>query len=346
MDEYENLLSVGIVGRGAFGVIYKALDQSGKQYAIKRQPFDANTFNFLETDIHFRGDPKYVAKGYFMGKFQDNFYIVQDLYCGDLTKLPPDAPLKAVAYISHQMARSIDYLHGNNIIHKDIKPANFFLTCDYQVKLSDFGFSINAGGPNVASGTPIYMSIDALHGNASAASDWYAFGLCIWYILTGIHLQQVDTMDELYALLQYNLVQIRLQGLRKAGYRHYISMFVKREPQQRLTYRNSCQHMPESMKATQNWDHATFINNVGIQILPFGDVEAIEPERTLNKPFEMDQYFRSSAVNAANFRERNHGRFVREGKIPMHHPSPKRKISRDLEPVEGPVYNLRRRNNN
>lgn len=78
-----------------------------------------------------------------------------------------------LADIAHQMLLGLQFLHRNNVAHRDLKPGNVLLNCDGIVKLADFGLSkdlSNAlGFDNVASfqsnphsfvGTMSYMVSD------------------------------------------------------------------------------------------------------------------------------------------------------------------------------------------
>ena len=42
----------------------------------------------------------------------------------------------------HQCLRALDFLHKNNVVHRDIKPDNIFINLDdLVVKIGDFGLS-------------------------------------------------------------------------------------------------------------------------------------------------------------------------------------------------------------
>ena len=60
-----------------------------------------------------------------------------------------------------QMVSAIRYMHNKNVLHRDLKTANIFLTKEEVVKVGDFGISkmltTKAGGAHTVLGTPYYI---------------------------------------------------------------------------------------------------------------------------------------------------------------------------------------------
>ncbi|MEZ0374415.1 MAG: serine/threonine protein kinase [Candidatus Sericytochromatia bacterium] len=89
-----------------------------------------------------------------------------------------------------QLLETLIWLHARQppLIHRDIKPSNLILAADQQLFLIDFGSVVQYlkphGGSTVA-GTFGYMAPEQLTGRALPASDLYAVGSCLIYLLSG-----------------------------------------------------------------------------------------------------------------------------------------------------------------
>ncbi|XP_022250142.1 serine/threonine-protein kinase Nek8-like [Limulus polyphemus] len=84
-----------------------------------------------------------------------------------------------------QIVSAICHMHEHNILHRDLKTANIFLTKDGLVKVGDFGISkmltTRQGGANTVLGTPYYISPEMCEGKPyNEKSDIWALG-CILY---------------------------------------------------------------------------------------------------------------------------------------------------------------------
>jgi serine/threonine protein kinase len=137
-------------------------------------------------------------------------------------------------YISGQMFRGIEFMHANNFIHGDMKPANLLVksrppTGEWWVKISDFGISrdIKESGSlsNTVCGTLGFMAPEMLGFDAGGqqlsrlakgkAADLWAAGETIFRILTG----KASFNDDFRLLMLYTMSQTRFPrgALLKAG---------------------------------------------------------------------------------------------------------------------------------
>ncbi len=104
-----------------------------------------------------------------------------------------------VVYILEQICGSLAEAHAAGMVHRDVKPANIFLTRrgglhDF-VKVLDFGLVKSVAGaeqahltnPNAVTGTPLYLSPEAVRkpDEVDARTDVYALGAVGYYLLTG-----------------------------------------------------------------------------------------------------------------------------------------------------------------
>ena len=87
-----------------------------------------------------------------------------------------------------QIANAVEHAHKQGVIHRDLRPANVFVTDKGLLKVGDFGTSrfleIAAHGTTVI-GSPPYMAPEQFEGRAVFASDLYSLGVTMYQMLTG-----------------------------------------------------------------------------------------------------------------------------------------------------------------
>jgi serine/threonine-protein kinase len=122
--------------------------------------------------------------------------------------------------IALDIARALEHIHSQNIIHRDIKPDNVHVTTAGAVKLMDFGISKAQDSTRtttgVVMGTPYYMSPEQVLGrNITPQVDVYAFGVLVFELMTGARPIVGDTVERIF----YQILQepLNIEPMRQAG---------------------------------------------------------------------------------------------------------------------------------
>lgn len=92
--------------------------------------------------------------------------------------------------VAQDVALALAEVHARGLVHRDVKPANVWLTVEERAVLGDFGLARHIGEPleieDVLSGTAAYLPPEQLDGGPAAPSgDLYSLGVLLWELLCG-----------------------------------------------------------------------------------------------------------------------------------------------------------------
>ncbi|VTT98619.1 serine threonine protein kinase : Protein kinase domain with FHA domain OS=Singulisphaera acidiphila (strain ATCC BAA-1392 / DSM 18658 / VKM B-2454 / MOB10) GN=Sinac_0554 PE=3 SV=1: Pkinase [Gemmataceae bacterium] len=197
------------LGRGAMGVVYRAVQQSdGETVAIKTilpaiAPYPLVVGRFCrEAEILGRFTHPNVVGHRASGAAGPLLYVVMEYVPGEpgAAILDREGPL-APARVLHWAGRILDALahaHGSGFVHRDVKPGNMLVVAGATgevVKVSDFGLarayeSSGLSGLTTdgsAGGTPAIMPPEQVTDfkRVKPAADQYSAAATLYYLLTG-----------------------------------------------------------------------------------------------------------------------------------------------------------------
>ena len=189
------------LGEGGMGKVFRVFDESvGDVVALKvlqlatRNPRMLERFR-RELRLTRRLSHDNVVRVHDLGVAGGWPFITMELLEGcDLAQRLDEGPVSLEQALSYtrQAALGLQAAHDQDIVHRDIKSANLFLTRDGVIKVMDFGLARTQGPSSMTqvgmlAGSPAYMAPEqgASLGNATAASDQYALGVVCFELLTG-----------------------------------------------------------------------------------------------------------------------------------------------------------------
>jgi len=139
------------------------------------------------------------------GKIDNAYFIAMEFIDGMnlgeiLSTQKQGLPVELAVFIFSEICKGLDYSHSRkddttkeplNIVHRDISPQNMLISCQGEVKISDFGISKARSEPSltqagVIKGKLAYLSIEqALGEPVDGRADIYALGLVFYETITG-----------------------------------------------------------------------------------------------------------------------------------------------------------------
>lgn len=188
------------VGQGGMGEVYRADDLLLSQpVALKFLPEDWQRDRqrlarfYEEVRLARQVSHSAVCRVHDVGEVEGLTFLSMEYVRGEdlsallrrIGRLPPDKALD----VARQLCAALAAAHGQNVLHRDLKPQNIMLDEHGNVRLADFGLAGLAdtiSGDELRSGTPAYMSPEQLAGReVSVRSDVYALGLVLYELFAG-----------------------------------------------------------------------------------------------------------------------------------------------------------------
>lgn len=191
----------GILGQGAAATVYRARRPDGSFVALKvlhraagsnvhvREAFQR------EAKIMLKLNHPGIVRALDAGQIDGSFFVALALVNGETVeallarqKKLGEAPAIDLCI---QVANALDYLHRQQVVHRDVKPSNILLNERSRAILFDFGAAIDLGTeqptPGEVYGTPAFLAPEQARGDAviDGRADLYALGVTLYRMVSG-----------------------------------------------------------------------------------------------------------------------------------------------------------------
>lgn len=182
------------IGQGAFGEVYFAVTDSGKQVALKlihnknlekEMRGIQQCLNLKHQNLVHLYDVRTDDAGFHWLIME---YVAGEPLSSIVARYPNGAPAELAIQWFQGLAAAVQYLHQHGILHRDLKPANIFLE-NGLIKVGDFGLckiiADSAQAMTGEVGTAPYMAPEICNGIYKESVDIYAAGVILFELVTG-----------------------------------------------------------------------------------------------------------------------------------------------------------------
>ncbi|MBX3064249.1 MAG: serine/threonine protein kinase [Anaerolineae bacterium] len=191
-----------VLGKGGFATVFSAWDtrlnrlvavkvmqriqEDGDEYSPEQFQREAAMITQLQHP--------FVIPLYDFGETADLRFLVMRYVAGGTLEQrlakTPKLPLDTILPLMTQIASALDYIHGQNVVHRDLKPGNVLLDHQGMSYLADFGLAKlmdRKFSQHTIAGTMHFMASEQMVGskNLSTRADIYSFGILLYRLFTG-----------------------------------------------------------------------------------------------------------------------------------------------------------------
>jgi serine/threonine protein kinase len=198
------------VGRGAMGVVYKAIDRETSEcIALKVLKPDVLGDKFMlerfknELRLARKITHKNVCRIHELTHIIEGPCISMEYIEGETIRSLLNRigvfSLRSALHIAREVCSGLNEAHAQGVAHRDLKPENLMMDRHGHIKIMDFGVArAFSGDPattvNAIAGTPSYMAPEQVESRkVDQRADIYALGLIVYEMLTGNQVFKADT---------------------------------------------------------------------------------------------------------------------------------------------------------
>ena len=182
---------------------------------------------------------------YFYQTQERLYYVMPFIGGGTLTQVLNGQPKgrfteRQIKFYVIQLVNGIQYLHNNNIMHRDLKLENLLLDETGYLKIVDYGMArvlrCNQTSYEMA-GTPAYFAPELIKGHGHAyPADWWAVGTIMYQMLTGVlpfHNRNVARQNQQITDAELEIPnKVRIDH--SDHFADIVNAFLTKEPDERL----------------------------------------------------------------------------------------------------------------
>jgi serine/threonine protein kinase len=198
-----------LVGRGAFGQVYRAWDtRLDREVALKLLPAARPSERHPASSIIHEGRllarvrHTNVVTIYGAEQIGDQVGLWMEFVRGQtleqLLKAGTVFTADEVVLIGLELGRAVSAVHGAGVLHRDIKSHNVTRAWDGRIVLMDLGTGreLDDSSSSDLTGTPLYLAPEVLRGeSATVQSDIYSLGVLLYHLVTASYPVKGRTMS-------------------------------------------------------------------------------------------------------------------------------------------------------
>src|SRR5262245_33228412 len=262
---------MGKIGKGGMGVVSRARDSGiGRTVAVKMLVSDIDVSEetrerfFREARSAGQLTHRNIIRIYDFGEENGRAYIVMELLTGEslasLLGREEKIQLEQQVELMMRMCEGLAFAHARGIVHRDVKPANLFVTTDGQVKILDFGVARIASSKLTRSGllvgTPDYMSPEQVMGMVvDQRSDVFSAGAVFYQLLTARNPFAANRLPDVLNRVRLEAPEPITEAEAPAELTAIVMKALEKDPAQR--YQRTVEMLASLTRFLQAWDRQT-----------------------------------------------------------------------------------------